>query len=472
MRYLPLRSQIEYIQDVKIDITCKEASESILPNNQEKDLLIIAPKAFKNRLQPLVTHKNKMGIQTKLVTVEDVYKQTSAGRDNPEKIKYYIKNAIETIGIKYVLLVGGIKRQTDKWNIPIRFSHVIPPKEQEFPEKSFISDLYFADIYNSKGEFCSWDSNNNGIFAEWNEDGQDEMDNYPDVYLGRLVCRDIFQVKTMVNKIINYEEDNVKQKNWFKNLILIAGDSYDDKNHFNEGELICDRAIELFPGCNPVKVYASETQINYKTINNAINKGGSFVYFCGHGSQTSWGTHYPPDGTKWTEYYNVIHMNFLRNKEKLPIGVIGGCLNGKIDKSITKNIQTGVEKFGFINYFLTKFIPGGLMGQCWAWKLTSVRGGGTIATISNTGLGTHGRDDSNHNGIADYLEVLNGWQELRFIELYGKEGKDILGENHGQTITEYLHLFGGNNDKMDVKMAQQWFLFGDPSLKIGGYTTN
>lgn len=444
----------------------------MLTANQEKDFLIIAPKIFKNRLQPLVTHKNKMGISTKLVTVEDVYKQASAGRDNPEKIKYYIKSQIETLGIKYVLLVGGIKRQTDKWNIPIRSSHVIPPKEQEFPEKSFISDLYFADIYDSEGKFSSWDSNNNGIFAEWNENGQDEMDLYPDVYLGRLPCRNIFEVKTMVDKIINYEKSNVKEKSWFKNLILVAGDSYDDKNHFNEGELIGDKALELMPGFCPVKVYASETQINYKTINNAFSKGGGFAYICGHGSTISWGTHYPPDGTRWTEYYSVHHMNLLRNKEKLPIGVIGGCLNGKIDISITKNIKSGAEKFGLLNYMLTKFLSGGWIGHCWAWKLTVVRSGGTIATISNTGLGTHGRDDTNHNGIADYLEVLNGWQELRFMEIYGKEGKDILGENHGQTITEYLHYFGTNYDKMDVKMAQQWFLFGDPTLKIGGYTTN
>ncbi|MBN2603084.1 MAG: hypothetical protein JXA91_03010, partial [Candidatus Thermoplasmatota archaeon] len=62
-----------------------------------------------------------------------------------------------------------------------------------------------------------------------------------------------------------------------------------------------------------------------------------------------------------------------------------------------------------------------------------------------------------------------GWLELRFLELYGKENKDVLGENHCQTITEYLNRFIGNEAKMDVKMVQQWELFGDPSLKIGGY---
>jgi hypothetical protein len=53
--------------------------------------------------------------------------------------------------------------------------------------------------------------------------------------------------------------------------------------------------------------------------------------------------------------------------------------------------------------------------------------------------------------------------------MYGKEKKDILGENHGDTLTGYLNKFLGDNAEMDVKMVQQWQLFGDPSLKIGGY---
>ncbi|NOR16473.1 hypothetical protein GQ543_02015, partial [candidate division WOR-3 bacterium] len=83
--------------------------------------------------------------------------------------------------------------------------------------------------------------------------------------------------------------------------------------------------------------------------------------------------------------------------------------------------------------------------------------------------GTHGEDDSDNNSIADYLEVLDGWLELRFLEFYGKEHRDILGENHGDTMAGYLHRFLGDEAKMDVKMVQQWELFGDPSLKIGGY---
>ena len=470
VRYIPADDEINYVQDVDINIAYEEPETPTIKEKNDYELLIIAPEAFEKQLKPLVEHKNKMGVKTKLETLGDVVILGKQGFDQAEKIKYAIKHAVEEWGVKKVLIVGGIKRQSQTWNIPVRYSHVVPPNgTQEYQEEAFISDLYFADLYDSEGDFSSWNTNGNDIYAEWNENGRDEMDLYPDVYLGRLPCRSIFEVKTMVDKIIDYEKGKTEDKNWFKNLILIAGDSYEDENQYNEGEIIAKEAIDLMPEFNPVEVYPIPGKdFNYKNINGAMKNGGGFVYFCGHGSATDWGTHYPPDGTKWTTFYSTIHMNLLGNKEKLPVAVIGGCLNGKFDISIAKNIKTGIEKFG-IKYFFNKFWLSGWKGHCWAWKLTVQKTGGAIATISNTGLGTHGRDDNDHNGVIDYLEVINGWQELRFLELYGMEGKDILGENHGQTITEYLHRFYGNNDPMDVKMAQQWFLFGDPSLKIGGY---
>ena len=467
VRYLPTENELHFIQDIEINVAYEEPEEPILEEKDEYDLLMIAPSNFERKLKPLIQHKQKNGIKTKFVTVENAVKNAEAGSDQAEKIKYYIKQSIEEYGIEYVLFVGGIKRQTSKWNIPIRYSHVVPPKEQEYPEESFITDLYFADIYDSRGEFSSWNTNGNNIFAEWNENGRDEMDLYPDVYVGRLPCRNTNEVKIMVNKIIDYETGKVKDKNWFKNMIVVAGDSYPDEFGYVEGEVITDKALELIPGAVPVKAYASAGEMTYKTINNAINQGGAFLYFCGHGSAISWGTHYPPDGKGWTQFYDTLHMNFLKNKEKLPVAVIGGCLNGKMDISVKDNIQKGFEKFGF-KYFFGKFLTTGWRGHCWAWKLTVIKSGGAIATISNTGLGTHGREDRDFNGVLDYLEIINGWQELRFIQIYG-EGKTILGENHGQTITEYLNRFMGDDWTMDAKMAQQWFVFGDPTLNIGGY---
>jgi len=449
--YIPGENQLKFIQHFEINIKYKEPTKNILDDNSIYDLLIIAPSSFTKLLQPLVNHKNKMGVKTNLVTLDEVYDKGWMGRDQPEKIKYFIKTAIENWGIKYVILVGGMKGRSADWYLPIRYSHVlIPTGTQEVIEPEFISDLYYSDIYDSRGDFSSWDSNNNGIFAEWDGNTKDAMDLYPDVYLGRLACRNKFEVKTVVNKIINYEK-NRADESWFRKIIMVSGDHWKDPDHINEGALMMDQAAKIMSDFTPVKLIATEeNKILVRDINKALNSGAGFAYFCGHGGSTAWGIHYPPDATGWAPtltksqlipFYNTIYMNFLRNKNKLPITVVGGCLNAKFD--ISKS--------------------------CWAWKLTSKWRGGSIATIANTGLGTHAMGDSDRNSVNDYLEILDGWMELRFLELYGQEHKDVLGENYGQTITEYLHRFFGNNDEMDTKMVQQWQLFGDPSLKIGGY---
>lgn len=474
IKYNESKNEILFTRNVSITITYEEPSTPILGHNDVYDLLIIAPDAYAESLTPLITHKNSYGINTKLISVETIYEEMFwHGRDSQEKIKYFIKTAIETWGISYVLLVGGLKGQTDRWNLPVRYSHVVPPDEQEYAEQSFLSDLYFADIYDGSGTFSSWDSNNDNQFSVWNGEYREKMDLYPDVYLGRLPCRAKSEVESIVNKIITYET-NTEADNWFYNYVIVAGDSYPDASGFNEGELIGEKSIDLMPDFTPIRVYASTDDINRKTVNDALHQGAGFSYFCGHGNPASWSTHFPPDGLNWTTGYTLQDMIPLHNKEKLSIAIVGGCHNGQFDVGLI-NLFMGIKEYGFMQYFFKppyQFYYNEWVPNCWAWWFTSKPNGGAIATIANTGLGTHGEGDQDFNEIADYLEVLDGWLELRFLELFGEHHQVYLGKNHAQTMTEYLQIFLGNNEKMDTKMIQQWELFGDPSLKIGGYFLN
>ena len=479
VRYREDGNQVDFISSINVTINYQEPEEPLIQEIYRRDLLIIAPQSFIRYLQPLVTFKENHGVKTEIISVEKIYQEMEFnGRDSQEKIKYFIKESIEKWNIKYVLLVGGTKGQGFDWNLPVRYSYVVPTEEQEYPEQSFISDLYYADIFDSEGRFSSWDSNFDDRFSVWNESYKENMDLYPDVYLGRLACRNTRDVKVIVDKILKYEKNRVADTNWFNNLLLVGGDSYVNEGQWDEGtlviegELACDAAIDLMPGFNPLKVYASIDDISGKTVNSALNQGAGFAYVCGHGSAISWNTHFPPaDKGNWCTGYTVVDMISLKNKEKLPVTIVGGCHNGQFDISVMRNIKSGIERMG-LKYFFPKgrsFWYEGWEGKCWAWWLTSKANGGAIATVANTGLGTHGDGDQDYNGVVDYLEILDGWLELRFFELYGVENVDILGMNHGETMTGYLHKFLGDDAKMDVKMVQQWELFGDPSLKMGGY---
>ena len=461
VRYNPVANQISYINHVTITITYQEPSSPLINDHSEYDLLIVSPSQFTSTLDQLVNHKNNNGIKTKIATVEQIQNmKTLQGRDISEKIKYYIKQGIENWGVKYVLLVGGRNGQFLSWNTPVRYSHVVPPEEQEHPEPRFLSDLYFADIYDSEGEFSSWDTNQNGVFAEWDENTYEEMDLYPDVYVGRLACRNVLEVMTMVNKILNYEKNTNNNDGWFKKFLLVAGDSYNDATGFNEGELASDAALDVMPGFNPVTVFSSDDDINIDTVKTGMDPGCGFAYFCGHGSPMSWSTHfpYPPAEKSWTTGIDIFDMMQLNNKDKLPVVVVGGCSNARFDTSILNLLLDYEQAKADRNWG----------PRCWGWWMTVKYDGGGIACIANSGLGTHGREDTDKNDIADYVEILDGFLELRFFQYYGEKNNKILGENHGMAITDYLHLFNGAGEKMDTKMVQQWQLFGDPSLHIGG----
>ncbi|KAA0002698.1 MAG: hypothetical protein FE044_02585 [Thermoplasmata archaeon] len=181
------------------------------------DFLIIAPDNWLDSLQPFVDFKETHGVKTKLVGLSECLKMN--GRDDAEKVKYYIKYAYDTWGIKYVLLVGGRKPGfKERWYMPVRYVH------NSFGggfwgEPCFLSDLYFADLYDGNGKFSSWDTNENGIFGEWRNGSVDKnIDLKPDVYVGRWPARSEEEVKIVVEKTIDYEE-HAHGSTWARRIV-------------------------------------------------------------------------------------------------------------------------------------------------------------------------------------------------------------------------------------------------------------
>jgi len=426
----------------------------IITSCQIFDLLIITPAQFKKELEPLVDHKNNHGMSTTLVTLTELYDEEFWGRDNPEKIKYFIKNAFDEWGIKYVLLVGDFR------HMPVRYVFN-GDVNHGFYEPCFISELYYADIYDENGDFSSWDTDGDGIYGEWIDDGVSEeaedadINLYPDVYVGRLACRNKFEVKIMANKIISYETSTYGQE-WFNRIVVGAGDTYPEING-NEGEENAMHVLENMSGFEHVTLWTSDgTLTGVKDILRAVNPGCGFLYFDGHANPSSWSTHPPGDGSTWIEGLSIFSMSRLINGKKLPICVVGGCHNNQFDVHLGKLREDP--------WYYSTWIP-----ECWGWKLTRKIGGGSIATIGCSGLGMTKEDKESFSGAGDFLEP-------SFFYEYGVNGTDILGEVWGKAINRYLDRYpidwetpAAWDYAIDAKTVQQWVLLGDPSLKIGGY---
>ena len=423
--------------------------------NETYTLVIIAPSTFQSDLEPLITHKNEFNIPTTLKVVEEIYEEFE-GTNEAEQIKYFIKYAIETWDTQYILLVGGRKPSiaTEEWLIPAIYAHI----EDNFatPEKRYISDLYYADIYDTEGNFSTWDTNDNGVYSEWyaNEPADDTMDLYPDVAIGRLACRNKIEVKVMVQKIIQYEKEKAAES-WFNRMVVVAGDTYTDNDYF-EGEEATQRALENMTGFEPVKLWTSDGSFTgWHDVVREIIKGCGFLFFAGHGSPASWATHPPYNDSIWIKGLGIHQMPLLFNLKKLPICVVGGCHNSMFNVS-----------FFHRSWFGNRYVP-----ECWSWWLTRKLGGGAIATFGCTGLG-YGKEDKQNpelGGASEYLEML-------FFKEYGQYHTEFLGDVWKNVVTTYLDEFpidwnqhAFNDTALDAKSVQEWVLLGDPSLKIGGY---
>lgn len=233
VRYGPRSDMIYYAEKIDVKVTYTVPNSNPFPANTEYKLVIIAPSKFSSALQPLIDHKISKGVTTILKTTEDIYTEFTGHYDKPEQIKYFIKSALENWNTSYVLLVGGLKsliyaqgrdnanEGTKSWYVPVRYSNL------NEGEPGYISDLYYADIYNSTGGFSSWNTNGNDIYAEFRTGG-DKLDLYPDVALGRLSCRNTKEVKTVVEKIIQYESGPA-DPSWFNKMVLVSGDGFLDQ---------------------------------------------------------------------------------------------------------------------------------------------------------------------------------------------------------------------------------------------------
>jgi len=412
-RYNAVRNEIKYADfEVNIDYEPPE-NRSI---NANYDLLIIAPQEWMNDIQPLVEHKEKYGIKTKVVSIGEA--ESGQGSDDAERIKYFIKHEIERDGIKYVLLVG------DSSIFPVRYSYA-----DDGEEEKFVTDLYYADIYDANGGFSSWDTNGNGKYGEYDKNGEiDSVDLYPDVYVGRLACNNKNELDTAIKKIIEYE-DNAYFQDWRDRIVVCGGDSFDDNDNIYEGEQIKNTSMAFKNNFRITRLYASYGNLTKDLIMDEFEKGSILYNLAGHGNRLSWATHPPGNFKKWIGF-DITDVYSLKNGDKLPVVILNACSTGEFDR-----------------------------GTNLAWEFVAASGGGGVATFATTAL--------SWGYVGSYCDKgLSGYMDVRFCRNF-ELGK-YLGSVFYSAENDYMNTIPRKN-VFDYKVIEEWELFGDPTLVIGGY---
>jgi len=471
VRYSPVNNQVDYAGGFEINVKYDAPKTQPKTLDTSYDMVVIAPAAFEAKIQPLIDHKNSKGVATIFKSMEDILNEYT-GYDQPEQVKYFIKDAYDTWNITYVLLFGGLKSHInakDKdtrsagytaWWVPVRY--VSMPQEDD---EGCLSDLYYGCLYNGTGAFDSWDSNGDGVYAAWNAPGaaKDKFDMYPEVYVSRLPVTNKIEVSYMVKKIITYESTGPAAKPWYKNFVGIGGKTFDYYGGKPDGEYLCDLAAEYMTNAIPdlelVRCYSSNRDTGGltptpKDIIKSINKGAGFVDFEGHGNPLSWNTIwfdgvYPDD---WTGGLNTFLFPLISNRDKLPVVVVGGCHNALYNISMIPCIK---DKSG-ANYFCY----GTPFPVCFSWGLVVKPRGGAIASTGCTGYGF---------GSGGNPNTLSGALEMNFFWQIGNNSVTNLAKAHSQAISKFINENAIN--QIAAFCITNWALFGDASLKLGGYSS-
>lgn len=442
VRYLSERGAVEAADAITVDISYR-LPEKQPAGQKNATLLIITVSQFARALQPLVEHKESRGVATTLVTLEDIVGGTYCeprGIDVQEHMKYFIRQAVEEWGVTHVLLVGDIQK------VPIRTIWFVHRQGYNtFYWEGLPTDLYYADLYDGNGSFASWNTNGNHRFGELYTEGggvSDAVDLYADVYVGRLACQNRMVVKSVVRKIIGYEE-NVDGAPWFRRLILVGGDTFPGWGVV-EGEFMNQLVAETMPDCEPVRIWYSRGNLEARTVNREWQQGAGFLHYSGHGFPWGWGTH-PINGTdeEWVGTYYTPYAAALFNGYRLPVVFLDACSTAKLDFNTT-DLK---EEAGLPLPNVSVTLP------CFAWYLVQKGGGGAVATVGATRVAYTGVDEEGPYAGAGYLGY-------RFFGAYG------------DGATPATMLVSAQNDYLNHLWKDRWtipefILLGDPSLALG-----
>jgi hypothetical protein len=240
------------------------------PLDEEGALLILAPDEWLPNLQPLVDHKNGVGIPTTAVGMSAVGNNTTA-------IKAFIQEEYTSGNLAFVLLVGDA-------------SQVATPYAS-----GGAADPSYSKLAGN--------------------------DSYPEVMVGRFSATSAAHVDTQVARTIAFESEQATQQAWFKKAMGIAStEGPGDDGQYDDEHIDAIRSQLLAGGFTEVDQFYGYSAGTSDVV-AALNEGRGLVNYCGHGSPSSFDT---------TGFSNST-VPSLDNTGRLPFVMSVACNTGEFD---------------------------------------------------------------------------------------------------------------------------------------------
>ncbi len=301
-----------------------DVPENITPSLSpgDVDYVIITDPTYETDFQPLADWKTKKGVPTQIITTDWLYANYT-GVDNPEKIRNFIIDAYSNWGTQWILLGG------DTDIIPERPAYAMTSGAGYYIDEDDIPcDLYFSDL---DGD---WNADGDSIYGELD----DNIDLYPDVYVGRAPVDSVSEVQAFVNKVLNYEkgpELDYQLRTSFVGAYLDAIPT--------DGGIAKDTIdTESFPArFDPInKFYENNSTLTYSNVMNALNEGQNLFNHNDHCNEYIIGLG-PDDLTR-------ADMDSLTNTNRYTVFYSIGCWPAALDRdAIAEHFVVNPDGGGF-----------------------------------------------------------------------------------------------------------------------------
>ena len=376
--------------------------------------VIITSSDFAPYFQPLADWKNQKGIRTRIISLDTIYAHYT-GNDNADKIRNFIKDMHSTYGTMYFLLGGQCDYENGEEIVPRRNAYCMNSGAGYYTdEDTIIADLYFADLDGT------WDANGNGTYGETD----DNVDMYPDVYVGRAPVKNVSQVQNFVNKVLTYEQAPSQDASYIKSSFHPQGNLWDT----NHGTSMPDSMVQFDPSDWTHTFMREDVEgISEQSVNNTFDNGYQLVHFVGHGNEV--GVYYNNGTTPMMN--NTDADNLSNGFNRLSIITSIACFSGAMDE-----------------------VSG---GDCFAEHLVNAQQGGAVAALFNS---RYGWGTSSPEGALG----ASGEQSKYFFQGIHQQGLYILGQ--AWAYMESSMVPDAQNSTYYRWCLYERNLLGDPSLEM------
>ncbi|MDT8400999.1 MAG: C25 family cysteine peptidase [Bacteroidales bacterium] len=262
-------------------------------------MIIISDTLFRKHLQPLVEWKTKKGFRISQLYIGENGLQRSFQEIKDTLTYIYNNGSQENPAPTYLLLAGDL--------------NYIPASQGT----NYLTDMYYAE-FDGNGDFI------------------------PDMFTGRLPARDTAQMKSMVNKIIQYESFSfVDTVTHYQKAMAFTG--YDDGfvNYMDGQVNYASGYFDQNPF--PTQAYVFKHELNdstrtvrYDSLRVLIKNGLGYINYTGHGSATAWtGT-----GIDYT------FPSMMQNDSRYPLVISNACLTAKYNDNncLGSNMVRAIDK--------------------------------------------------------------------------------------------------------------------------------